>query len=127
MSHSEPIAQVVWKKSLINSTFELFSIANDGKILVWDDTLHDPLRGYDGKTNYRCILTSAGLIQKSSLRKDAILGGILKIFKKIGTAMIDSKHNSNDLFVGTETGYILKVGVNKMSQIGDDGKNENLV
>jgi hypothetical protein len=47
MAHSEPIAQVCWKKSLTNSTFELFSIANDGKILVWDDTLNDPLRGYD--------------------------------------------------------------------------------
>jgi hypothetical protein len=55
-----------------------------------------------------------------------IRGYSKKRLMKIGTAMVDSKHNSNDLFVGTETGYILKVGVNKISQIGDDGKNVNL-
>lgn len=45
-SHSEPIATVVWKKSLINATFELVSVANDGKILVWNDGLNDAIRGY---------------------------------------------------------------------------------
>lgn len=44
-SHSEPIATVLWKKSLINSTIELLSISNDGKILVWTDGLNDPIRG----------------------------------------------------------------------------------
>ena len=64
----------------------------------------------------------AGLIQKSTLRKGAILGGILSNIHEIGTAMSASRHNSNDLFVGTETGYLLKVGVNKMSQIDGSGK-----
>lgn len=36
--------------------------------------------------------------------------------------MSSSKHNSNDLFIGTETGYLLKVGVNKLSHIDDSGK-----
>ena len=44
-SHSEPIANVLWQKSLLNSSFELLSIANDGKILVWNDGLNDPIRG----------------------------------------------------------------------------------
>lgn len=32
-----------------------------------------------------------------------------------------SKHNSNDLFVGTETGYLLKIGVNKIAPIDENG------
>lgn len=49
-SHSEPIVQLLWKKSLINSNFELFSLSNDGKVLVWNDAFNgpisEPLRGY---------------------------------------------------------------------------------
>ncbi len=44
-SHSEPISTILWKKSLLDSSYELLSIANDGKILVWNDGLKDPLRG----------------------------------------------------------------------------------
>ena len=36
--------------------------------------------------------------------------------------MAVSKHNSNDLYIGTETGYLFKVGMNKMAPVNENGK-----
>lgn len=33
-----------------------------------------------------------------------------------------SKHNANDIFIGTETGYLLKIGESKIAPINDHGK-----
>jgi hypothetical protein len=36
--------------------------------------------------------------------------------------MAVSRHNSNDLYIGTETGYLFKVGMNKMAPVNENGK-----
>jgi hypothetical protein len=45
VASAEAIATVLWKMSE-NKSYDLLSIGNDGKILVWDESLNEPKAGY---------------------------------------------------------------------------------
>ncbi|KAJ3299036.1 WD repeat-containing protein 34 [Borealophlyctis nickersoniae] len=108
-AHQEPVAKIMWVPGAKGRQYQLVTIGNDGKILIWDPSdLSMPKAGSQlSSTNiprHIVNLASGG----AGSRQDSVLGG---------TSISFSKENPQEYFTTTETGYVLKCRTTNATQI----------
>ncbi|KAJ8329771.1 WD repeat-containing protein 34 [Batrachochytrium dendrobatidis] len=108
LAHQEPIAKVVWiPSSTKHGQFDLMSVGNDGKILIWD---------LDNKLSKPKAISQIMLSNISSRIRQTTVKS--RLDSPVGITSISvSTHNTQDYLIGTESGHVLKCTLANVTQI----------
>ncbi|KAJ3416873.1 WD repeat-containing protein 34 [Chytridiales sp. JEL 0842] len=99
LTHQEPVAKVVWIPGSRFGQYDLMSVGNDGRVIIWnvDNKLNKPKAG--AQLSNANVPRHLRPPESRSFALDIALGG---------TCISISNENKNEYMVGTESGLVFK-------------------
>ncbi|KAH9275237.1 hypothetical protein BASA83_002472 [Batrachochytrium salamandrivorans] len=113
LTHQEPVSKVIWIPSTtIRGKFDLMSVGNDGKVLVW------------GTDKYHMTPRNISQIMLSNIPKKIRLNTTApNMDSPVGiTSFSVSKHMPQEYILGTESGHIIKCTTTSAVEISSKQK-----